>query len=74
MNQIQVIGTHNSYRTEPQWAEHAFHEKMWPGSLDPYYSHAALDVQLAHQQVRSVEYVLPFCFSHIMILPFLRSH
>lgn len=55
MNQIQVIGTHNSYHREIQLSERALFEKYVPGPENYYYSHAALADQFDHQAVRSLE-------------------
>ncbi len=49
MNQVQVIGTHNSYHVKPEGQEHVGNE------LAPFnYSHAPLDVQL-DRGVRNLE-------------------
>ncbi|KAF2120388.1 PLC-like phosphodiesterase [Lophiotrema nucula] len=55
MNQIQVIGTHNSYHREINLAERAVFEKYVPSPEDYYYSHSSLTNQLQHQYVRSLE-------------------
>jgi hypothetical protein len=55
MNQIQVIGTHNSYHREISLAERAVFEKYMPSPENYYYSHATLPNQLTHQSVRSFE-------------------
>lgn len=57
MNQIQVVGTHNSYHLERPEEEKIYQDAMFDGeNTDKYqYSHAALDDQLEHQGVRSIE-------------------
>lgn len=55
MNQIQVIGTHNSYHREPSLRERRVFEKMMKDPQNYYYSHASLSDQLTHQSVRSLE-------------------
>jgi hypothetical protein len=55
MNQIQVVGTHNSYHREISLAERAIFEKYVPGPQNYYYSHATFQNQLDHQSVRSFE-------------------
>jgi hypothetical protein len=55
MNQIQVIGTHNSYHREISPSERTIFEKYVPSPEDYYYSHASLANQLSYQSVRSLE-------------------
>ena len=55
MNQIQVIGTHNSYHKEVSLEEQPWHAMMLDNPQDYYYSHATLDAQLADQSVRGLE-------------------
>ena len=57
MNQMQVIGTHNSYHQEVSEAEKPWHTLLngGPGYENLYYSHATLDAQFANQSVRNVE-------------------
>lgn len=64
LNQIQVIGTHNSYHREMPAAQQAVYEQLidTPGDYGKYlaYSHATLPNQLAYQDVRGLELdVLP---------------
>lgn len=58
MNQVQLLGTHNSYHREL-----SFTEKKIQGESDPdnlWYSHPSLPVQLGRQPVRQLELdVLP---------------
>jgi hypothetical protein len=56
MNQIQVVGTHNSYHREINiTTERAAFEQFHDNEKNLYYSHADLDIQLEHQSVRSLE-------------------
>lgn len=55
MNQIQVVGTHNSYHREVSLSERAWHSRLLGGAENYYYSHSALDIQAEHQGVRSFE-------------------
>lgn len=55
MNQIQVVGTHNSYHREVSLAERPAFERFVQNSENLYYSHASFDNQLTHQSVRSFE-------------------
>jgi hypothetical protein len=59
MNEIQVIGTHNSYHRELSAAERAAHDGVYGGApiYDGFlaYSHASLPNQLGRQGVRGLE-------------------
>lgn len=55
MNQIQVIGTHNSYHREVSRAEARWHDALLSGPENYYYSHATLPHQASYQSVRSFE-------------------
>ena len=59
MNQIQVIGTHNSYHRELSKPERAAHDAVFGGQpiYDTFfaYSHASLPNQLSRQQARGLE-------------------
>ncbi|EGY14167.1 acid phosphatase [Verticillium dahliae VdLs.17] len=56
MNQIQCIGSHNSYHLQPSPEELVTIEQFIPGSSrDLKYSQAALDIQLNYQSIRSLE-------------------
>ncbi len=59
MNEIQVIGTHNSYHRELSPAEQAAHDAVYGGapvySRLLAYSHASLPNQLGRQRVRGLE-------------------
>jgi hypothetical protein len=59
MNQLQVIGTHNSYHRELSKAERAAHDAIYGGApiYDGFlaYSHASIPNQLSRQGVRGLE-------------------
>jgi len=59
MNEIQVIGTHNSYKRETTPAEQAKYDELiqTPGDYANYlaYSHASITNQLERQGVRGLE-------------------
>ncbi|KAG5927805.1 hypothetical protein E4U42_001774 [Claviceps africana] len=55
MNQVQVIGSHNSYHVEASSAEKKVMEELSPSVQDLFYGHDALDVQLQEQHLRSLE-------------------
>jgi Phosphoinositide phospholipase C, Ca2+-dependent len=59
MNELQVIGTHNSYKREISEAEQAVYEDAidTPGDYDRFlaYSHAPIGQQFAGQRVRGLE-------------------
>ena len=59
MNQVQVIGTHNSYKRETTPAEQAKYEELikTPGDYAKFlaYSHASIPNQLQRQHVRGLE-------------------
>jgi hypothetical protein len=59
LNELQVIGTHNSYHREISEREQAAYEAAinTPGDYDAFlaYSHARLPQQFAHQNVRGLE-------------------
>jgi Phosphoinositide phospholipase C, Ca2+-dependent len=59
LNEIQVIGTHNSYHRELSKAERAAHDAVYGGApiYDGFlaYSHASLPNQLTRQGVRGLE-------------------
>jgi Phosphoinositide phospholipase C, Ca2+-dependent len=59
MNELQVIGTHNSYHREISKAEEAAYEELInaPDDYDLFlaYSHATLPNQLEHQDIRGLE-------------------
>jgi calcium-dependent phosphoinositide phospholipase C len=59
MNELQVMGTHNSYHREMSEAEQATYDQIinTPGDYDAFllYSHATIRNQFAHQDVRGLE-------------------
>lgn len=55
MNEIQVVGTHNSYHVEADPKEQNFMARFTDDAINFRYSHSALDVQLEHNRVRSME-------------------
>ncbi|OKL64594.1 hypothetical protein UA08_00362 [Talaromyces atroroseus] len=62
LNNLQVIGTHNSYHREVSLPERVIFPSLManvdPRVEDYYYSHASVHDQLEHQQVRSFEFDL----------------
>jgi hypothetical protein len=58
MNQLQQIGSHNSYHRELSPAEQAVQKQLNPGSPDLWYSHAPVSQQLEDQRVRTLEFDL----------------
>jgi hypothetical protein len=59
MNEIQVIGTHNSYKRELSETEQATYDAIiaTPGDYDEFlaYSHASIPSQFTYQDVRGLE-------------------
>ncbi|KAI1373447.1 hypothetical protein F4677DRAFT_429687 [Hypoxylon crocopeplum] len=55
MNQVQVIGTHNSYHRESPLEARDAQAELLEDVINYYYSHAALDIQASYQSVRSFE-------------------
>jgi len=55
LNQVQMIGSHNSYHRELSQAEQKVQQAQNPGSVDLWYSHAAIPAQLEDQNVRTLE-------------------
>ncbi len=55
MNQLQQIGSHNSYHRELSPNEQKVQQQLNPGSVDLWYSHASIPQQLADQNVRALE-------------------
>ncbi|MEU4603578.1 phosphatidylinositol-specific phospholipase C1-like protein [Kribbella sp. NPDC023972] len=54
-NQLQMIGSHNSYHRELSPAEQKVQQAQNPGSVDLWYSHAAIPAQLEDQNIRTLE-------------------
>ena len=55
LNQMQVVGSHNSYHRELSPNEQKVQLQQNPGSVDLWYSHAPISQQLEDQNVRSLE-------------------
>jgi hypothetical protein len=55
LNQLQVVGSHNSYHRELSPNEQKVQQQQDPGSVDLWYSHAPITQQLEDQNVRSLE-------------------
>ncbi|MFB6720251.1 phosphatidylinositol-specific phospholipase C1-like protein [Kribbella sp. NPDC056345] len=55
MNQIQVMGSHNSYHRELSDNEKKIQVGQNPGAVDLFYSHAPIGQQLEDQNVRQLE-------------------
>ncbi|OAA53739.1 PLC-like phosphodiesterase, TIM beta/alpha-barrel domain protein [Cordyceps fumosorosea ARSEF 2679] len=55
MNEVQVVGTHNSYHVEADPKEQGFMARFADDAINFRYSHSALDVQLEYSRVRSLE-------------------
>lgn len=78
MNELQVIGTHNSYKREIPEAEQAKYDELiqTPGDYDRFleYSHASLPNQFARQAVRGLELDLfPDPQGGLYAQPFVRT-
>ncbi|HEY0619215.1 MAG TPA: phosphatidylinositol-specific phospholipase C1-like protein [Kribbella sp.] len=55
INQLQMIGSHNSYHRELSATEQKVQQAQNPGSVDLWYSHASIPAQLGDQNVRTLE-------------------
>jgi hypothetical protein len=55
LNQVQVVGSHNSYHRELSPNEQKVQQQQSAGSVDLWYSHAPISQQLEDQNVRSLE-------------------
>lgn len=55
MNQVQVVGTHNSYHRESPIEAKEVQASILPNITNYYYSHAALDIQADYMSVRNFE-------------------
>jgi hypothetical protein len=55
LNQMQVIGSHNSYHVEPPPDVLDFYLTIEPSAIELAYTHAPLPVQFADQGVRQIE-------------------
>lgn len=78
MNELQVIGTHNSYKREISELEQAKYDELiqTPGDYDKFlaYNHASLPNQFARQDVRGLELDLfPDPTGGLYAQPFVRT-
>jgi Phosphoinositide phospholipase C, Ca2+-dependent len=78
MNEVQVIGTHNSYHREISRQEQALYDELIqrPNDYDDFlaYSHAAIPNQFARQDVRGLELdLLPDPQGGLFAEPLLRT-
>lgn len=55
MNQVQVLGTHNSYHIETTLAERKVLELIVDNAQNLYYSHASIGDQMSYQSIRGLE-------------------
>ncbi len=55
LNQLQVIGTHNSYHVEPPPETIELYLQFDPAAIELAYTHAPLPVQFSDQGVRQIE-------------------
>ena len=55
MNQVQLIGTHNSYHRESPVVAKEAQAKILPNVTNYWYAHSPLDVQADYMSVRSFE-------------------
>jgi hypothetical protein len=55
MNQVQVIGVHNSYHRELSATEKQVQQAQDAGAVNLFYSHASIPAQLEDQNVRALE-------------------
>lgn len=58
INQLQQMGSHNSYHRELSPNEQKVQQAQNPGSVDLWYSHAPLGQQLEDQNIRTLEFDL----------------
>lgn len=61
MNQMQVVGTHNSYHVEAPNEEKKAQTGLLENPFNLWYSHPQFDIQLGDQQMRNLECVQPVC-------------
>ncbi|GAA1588549.1 phosphatidylinositol-specific phospholipase C1-like protein [Kribbella sancticallisti] len=55
LNQLQQVGSHNSYHRELSAAEKQVQQAQDPGATNLFYSHASIPNQLEDQNMRSLE-------------------
>lgn len=55
LNQLQQVGSHNSYHRELSAAEKQVQQAQDPGAVNIFYSHASIPNQLQDQNIRTLE-------------------
>lgn len=55
MNHVQVVGSHNSYHVESPLEERKVQQELLENTINYWYSHAQLDIQLEDQKMRNLE-------------------
>lgn len=55
MNQVQVVGTHNSYHVEAPLEEKASQATLLTSVVNYFYAHPSLNIQAKYQHVRNFE-------------------
>lgn len=55
MNQVQVVGSHNSYHVESTLEEREQQKKILEDTINYWYSHPQFDIQLGDQKMRNLE-------------------
>jgi hypothetical protein len=55
LNQLQQVGSHNSYHRELSAAEKQVQQAQDPGAVNIFYSHASIPNQLEDQNIRTLE-------------------
>jgi hypothetical protein len=55
INQVQQVGSHNSYHRELNAAEKQVQQAQDPGAVNLFYSHASIPAQLEDQNIRTLE-------------------
>ncbi|MFG1626881.1 phosphatidylinositol-specific phospholipase C1-like protein [Kribbella sp. NPDC049227] len=74
LNQIQMMGSHNSYHRELSPAEQKVQQAQNPGSVDLWYSHASIPSQLEDQNIRTLELdLLPDPAGGLYTYPLIRK-
>jgi len=74
LNQVQMMGSHNSYHRELSAAEKKVQEAQNPGSENLWYSHASIPNQLESQNIRTLELdLLPDPAGGLYTYPLIRK-
>src|SRR5882757_7750652 len=55
INQVQQVGSHNSYHRELSAVEKQVQQAQDPGAVNLFYSHASIPAQLEDQNIRTLE-------------------